>query len=230
MQVSSLIRLAEPLRESPSNPEASSSVRRPAHAGLAGGKDGMSISIMRHGEPDFPPFSQRINSHQFEEFWDLYNQSGLSSLSRPKNSLLGLFQRCEAVVASDLKRSLESATFFTEHSSMIVNPLFREVDRPYFHVPFVRLKAKSWAYLFIVFWLLGVMDGLNTFKEARIRARTCARELAKYSERFGHVLLVGHGYMNTYIRKELVKAGWSGPNLLHAEYWSYATYTRNGGG
>ena len=184
---------------------------------------------MRHGAPDFPAFFQRINSQQFHEFWDLYNQSGLSSLSRPESSVIGRFQDCKAIVASNLKRSLESATVFTRQNRMIVNPLFREVERPYCHIPFVRLRARSWVYLFMVLWLLGVMDRFNSFQEARERARECAEELTRYSEHFGHVLLVGHGYMNTYIRRELLNIGWNGPNMLHASYWSFATYTRNGG-
>jgi len=190
----------------------------------------MSISLMRHGEPDFPPASQKITSHQFQEFWELYNQSGLSTLSRPTGTILGRFQGCKAVVASNLKRSLESATVFTKQNPMIVNPLFREVDRPYLHVPFVQLRPKSWVYLFIALWLLGVMDRLSSFQEARGRAKACARELIRYSEHYGHVLLVGHGYMNTYIRKELADAGWRGPGMLNADYWSYVTYTKNNSG
>ncbi len=184
---------------------------------------------MRHGEPDVPRFSQRIKSCQLQDLWDLYNRCGLSRLSRPDGNILHMFQDCKAVVASNLKRSLESATMFTDQKAMIVNPLFREVDKPYFHVPFLRLQARSWAYLFILLWILGIMDRHSSFQEARDRARVCARELITYSEHYGHVLLVGHGIMNAYIRKELLHAGWVGPNTLHRAYWSYATLTRNGG-
>jgi hypothetical protein len=51
-------------------------------------------------------------------------------------------------------------------------------------------------------------------------------KLTELAAEHSHVLLVGHGFINHFIARELLKSGWTGPGRPGPEYWSYGVYER----
>lgn len=179
---------------------------------------------MRHGEPEIPAFAEKIRSSEFRACLDMYNRSGLAATSRPGDEVRASFDDIGAVVASDLRRSIESASLFVARPSLVVDPLFREVEDGFIELPLLRLSPRAWGRIFIALWLTGAFGLKASFREGRRRAGVCADRLIELAHRHERVLFVGHGFINMYIARELKARGWSGPRVPSKAYWSYGTY------
>ncbi len=59
-----------------------------------------------------------------------------------------------------------------------------------------------------------------------IRAGHCAEKLIGPAEGHGKVFLVGHGFINAYIARELVSLGWNGPKVPDENHWGYDVYKK----
>jgi broad specificity phosphatase PhoE len=186
----------------------------------------LEIIIMRHGEPELPGFERRIHAREFAQCLEIYNASGLAAASRPDAATRARFANGHLLVASPLKRSLDSAGVFHSRQAVVVDPLFREVDKPYLEIPLLRLHPRAWSYLYIMLWLLGLLHGRPSFRQARRRAVEGAARLAQLAEAHGKVLLVGHGFMNSYLARELKALGWRGPDSPGTRHWQYGIYQK----
>ncbi len=182
---------------------------------------------MRHGEPDVAMLSKmKIKSKEFSKCLNIYNHSGISAASTPEVSKVEKFNQFRAVVASDLNRSIASASLLTSHQSLIIDPLFREVEGAYFRIPFLRLSVKTWSNIFILLWYIGLFEIKHSIKLAKLRAKRCAEKLISLAEKYDKVLFVGHGFINTYIAQELKFLGWDGPKVPSRDYWDYGVYKK----
>ena len=182
---------------------------------------------MRHGQAQLPEINDRITSRQFQECLEIYNRCALSTQSRPSDAVRQRFVDYGAIVASDLVRSVDSATLLSAQRTITIDPLFREVERPYIAIPGLRLRPRTWGNLIILLWWLGLLGGQRSFRDAKQRARQGAKRLAHLAEQHGKVLLVGHGFMNTYIARELRALGWLGPRIPAKKYWEFGIYQRH---
>jgi broad specificity phosphatase PhoE len=180
---------------------------------------------MRHGEPDVPKLADiRIKSREFAQCMEIYNNSGISGASKPEDTAIDKFNSFNAVVSSDLKRSIDSALRLCPEQALIIDPLFREIEGTYLRIPFFKFAPKTWGNIFILIWLLGLFEFKGSFKAGKVRARLCAEKLIALAETHGRVLFVGHGFVNTYIVKELISLGWDGPKMPNKRYWGYEVY------
>ena len=187
----------------------------------------MKIILMRHGQVAVPEFNQRIPASQFQNCLELYDRCGIVEDDWPSNETKSALRGCALVISSDLRRAIESATRITPAAEQIRDPLFREVTHPYINIPWLRLHPQTWGKLFIALWWLGLLGGLRAFREAKHRARQCAQRLEHWAEKHHTVLLVGHGFMNTYIAKELLLLGWAGPGMPSKNYWEFGVYQKH---
>ena len=187
----------------------------------------MEIYIMRHGEPALPELPAKITSHEFLQGLELYKRCGILRTSKPETDKLEKFSQFPVIVSSDLKRSLESAMLFTQPDQIIIDPLFREIDDDFFLIPWLKLAPRTWSTIFILMWYFGAFRFKKSFSNGRRDANNCAQILTKLAKKHGRVLLVGHGFMNTYIAKALIASGWSGPKLPGKSYWGYGVYLKS---
>ena len=74
----------------------------------------------------------------------------------------------------------------------------------------------------MVFWIFYNAEHIAKAKE---RAALGAIKLQEYSEKYGTVILIGHGFINRFIARELLSRGWSGPKIPGNRYWAYGVYT-----
>lgn len=181
---------------------------------------------MRHGEPALPELPAVVTSREFLRGLELYKACGIRAASQPGHATRQMFQQFPAIVTSDLKRAVESATCFAPYESLLIDTDFREIEDNFFQLPLLKLAPRSWSTLFILLWLVGAFRFKKAFREGRAMAQQCANKLQKLAQQHGRVLLVGHGFMNSYIAQALIAAGWSGPRLPAKHYWDYAAYIK----
>ena len=185
----------------------------------------MNIFLMRHGEPEVPRRDDKIRSDEFPDCLKIYNSCGLLGDSKPEESTFNKFKNFKGVVASDLKRSVESAVRLAFPPPQVdVDPLFREVQGVFFHIPFLKFTPRTWSKIFICLWYIGLFRYKASVKEGRLRAKQCAKKLIELAEKHQNVLLVGHGFLNAYIARELDALGWTGPKMPSKRYWEYGVY------
>lgn len=120
------------------------------------------------------------------------------------------YKEIKEVYCSTLIRSqLTAKGIFGEQVLLKVNPDFREFERKIFSLPLLRLPISLWLVTARVLWFLGLNHkGIETFREARRRARKCAETLAEDAVKNGTTVLVAHGLLNNFIRRELKRTGW----------------------
>jgi broad specificity phosphatase PhoE len=186
----------------------------------------MEIVIMRHGQPDVPNLPYKISSRKFAECLNLYKQCGIADNDKIATSLAEKFRNYNTIVTSDLKRSIDSAQLLSPLSTPIIDPLFREIDDSFIPIPFLKLKAMTWSKLFILLWVAGTLEFKKAFREGKLRAKLCAEKLIFLAEQHERVLFVGHGFINTYIAKELNRLDWQGPKFPSKQYWEYSIYKK----
>ena len=188
----------------------------------------MKIILLRHGKPEFDLFAESKTKYapaQFREIITRYTESPLNPDTPPPTATLQLSRDCNAIVCSDLIRSLESARMLGRDDIHLVDPVFRESDPPYADWRFPRLSLYSWLVTFRLLWLFGYSNNGESIKAARQRAGTASKILASIAEEHDSVLLAGHGFMNRFIAGHLRANGWSGPKDPGKDYWAYAVYT-----
>jgi len=187
----------------------------------------MEIAIMRHGEPEIPKLPDKVSSKEFFQCLEIYKDCGLLQGSCPHETALAQLRDVKAIVASDLKRSSQSAAQLAAGQPLIIDPLFREIDASVFPIPIVKLSPKTWGNIYIALWLAGVFEFIQSFRDGKKRARDCANKLVSLAAKHDKVLFVGHGFINTYIANELRSRGWKGPKLPGKGYWDYGTYYKS---
>ena len=174
-----------------------------------------------------PKLSNKINSTEFLECLEMYKSCGISETSKPKDNAIDIFKDFKAVVSSDLKRSVESASLLSSRGSLIIDSMFREIEDSFITIPFVKLTPRTWSNIFILLWFAGAFELKKAFREGKLRARNCAAKLASLAEEHGKALFVGHGFINKYIAEELNSLGWEGPKMPSKRYWDYGVYRKN---
>jgi len=184
----------------------------------------LEIALMRHGKVDIPEFKERIVGGDFIACLDQYDISELHENSQPDAESIGYFTHYSSVVCSHLSRSQESAKRLQLTDKVIIDPMFCEVKKPYLNFFGLKLYPKTWAILIGLSWYCGLLEKKMPFIEAKQRAKNCADKLEKLARDNGKVLLVGHGFMNTYIAKELRDRGWKGPTTPAKRHWQYGIY------
>jgi broad specificity phosphatase PhoE len=102
--------------------------------------------------------------------------------------------------------------------------LFNESDLPHINLPSPALPLSLWAILFRSAAMLGFSRHGESQADLKLRVRVAASELHALSEEHGSVLLLGHGFMNHLIGKQLRKQGWHCIEKTGHQHWSYSVY------
>ena len=183
----------------------------------------MVITLLRHGKPTTPTLD-KLSASKFYEWVQEYNASGLCPSSKPTTEAIRHSNLCNAVVCSDLPRSIESAKALKADNIVLSNPIFNEAGLPAANWRTLKLSPKIWAVTFRVLWLLGYSRNSESFKEAKTRASEAVRRLTEVAHEHECVLFVGHGVYNRMLANELRRSGWSGPKNPGSWHWSFGVY------
>jgi broad specificity phosphatase PhoE len=182
----------------------------------------MEIVLIRHGKPTSAD-NIKVNASGYGHWIRHYNHSDVSKMSRPitinKN-----YQSFYAL-SSDYKRAVHSANIYLSKNPSEVDSLFREMEIPRYKLPFT-LSSWHWVYLCRLLWMLGIKGPFETFTTAKLRADTAAIKLIDVAKQHDKIVLFGHGYMNRYIRKALIKKGWQ-LKCKNNGFWGITSLTDN---
>lgn len=187
----------------------------------------MKIVLLRHGQPEFDLHRHartRYVPAQLAEIITRYTNTPLDTTVRPSVETIAMARECNAVVCSDLPRSIDSARILGHEAIQLIDPIFRESDLPHADWRFPRLSLYTWFITFRLLWLLGYSNNGESIKQARQRAATASETLTGIAESHDSVLLMGHGFMNRFIANHLRTRGWRGPKDPGKEYWGYGVY------
>ena len=186
----------------------------------------MEISLIRHGKSTCTK-TDTITSKEFGSWVEKYDDSGVFEENSYPTVTLKKITTANIVIASDLKRSIESVNLLNSNLEAISNPLFRETELP---IPLtnlwgLKLNSSIWAVFLRCLWFSGYSRGCESLSSAKIRANKASGLLVKYAQEHTSVVLVGHGFFNMLIAKELQKRGWKGKRSTSSKHWSCTTYS-----
>ena len=166
----------------------------------------MEIVLIRHGKPTAAT-NPKLSASGFAHWVSDYNASNVDLKSLPPEGL-GESLNSHFIIASNLVRSIDSAKICTASEPQLILKELREMDIPIYKLPF-KLRAYTWLIINRIFWFIGVKSKVETFKEAKIRAKNSADILIELAVKHKKVAVFGHGLMNKAIAKELKKVGWN---------------------
>ena len=181
------------------------------------------IVLVRHGRIVWD-FWTPIPGYGLSDWRRGEDTAPLDTSYRPGADLERLVRLAACVLASPLRRSLESAHLLAPAAEPLIDARFREAELPSAIRSGVRLPPKAWGGVARARWLWGWSDGVESFQAARARAAAAASMLIGNADARGPVVLVGHGLMNILIAGRLRAAGWRGPWLPPQRHWGFATY------
>ncbi len=184
----------------------------------------MEIVLLRHGKPDFE-FTRPVKARELGTLITSYNSCGIKG--EPPVNAVERARQCNAVVCSDLPRSIESANALGIETVHLSDSLFREAELPYSRFGLVPIPPQIWAVVFRMLWFFGFSANGESLATARKRAAVGARKLVEISRAQGSVLFIGHGFINRFIAKELLAHGWAGPTNPGKDFWEYGVYRYN---
>lgn len=185
----------------------------------------MEITLIRHGKPALE-LTKKASSRDIKEIVNRYNLSGITQEPPPQEAKQRALN-CNVVVCSDLARSIESAQALGFKEILLTESLFREVAIPHFNNGSLVMPVRLWSTLFRFLSVLGFSKNGESLSMARKRAKNAAAVLINVAQIHNKVMLVGHGFINYFIAKELLSQNWSGPSKPGRNFWEYGIYTYN---
>lgn len=181
---------------------------QPADVSIPEGMELKQIALIRHGEPDLHK-TGRFNYEEAKEYMKNYDSVGILVPNEP------FFQVGEEeeilFYVSNLSRAKTTADYlFGPDREVVESAEFREFERSLENrkVP-LRLPLRYWSITARLEWYLGInRGGIESFSEAKERAKKGAAKLDGLSADHDKIVLVAHGFLNRYIEKYLKQQGW----------------------
>lgn len=184
----------------------------------------MQITLLRHGKPEFE-LTGKVRANELGEIVRSYDMSGI--IGTPPVEAINQIQAHDIVVCSDLPRSIQSAKALGVTEIHSANSIFREINIPYFSNSSIKLPVKTWLIILRGLWFLGFAKNGESQLAARMRAKQATQELIQIAQQYGSVLLVGHGFNNYFVARQLLSLNWTGPKKPASNYWDYSVYQYN---
>ena len=186
----------------------------------------MEISFIRHGKSQWIE-NRPVTIHSFKDWVEKYDYVGvIEEKELPRESMITI-SKVRLVFTSDLNRAIHSASILDPKSDIISDPVFREVELPSPLLKFWNLKLTptAWTVILRALWFLGYSSNCESYNYAKKRAIKAANLLIKHAEEHNQIALVGHGFFNMMIAKELQGRGWEGRRKTNSNHWECTTYS-----
>lgn len=178
---------------------------------------------MRHGQPELVA-TDKMSALDMKNWIEQYNRSEITNQPVPDASMQ-LAATATVIVSSSAPRALTSLQALGLKPTL-VDALFCEAQLPYGDWKRPRLSPFTWAFILRVLWLCGYSRSVESVGTARMRASMAAQRLQSLASE-GPVLLLGHGFMNRMISKQLLADGWTRQKRNGSQYWSATVYQYN---
>ncbi|MBM7605099.1 broad specificity phosphatase PhoE [Metabacillus crassostreae] len=187
----------------------------------------MEITLIRHGRSihtDQTPVTCK-ELHNWVKKYD-----GVSIFEEKEYPREAIKKATEAnvLLTSDLKRAKDSASFLTKGRQVESHSIFREVDLPIpsGNVFGIKFSPKTWLTLFRILWFCGYSNNNESLSHAQERVKKAAQFLINEARKHESVTVVGHGFFNLLVAKQLKNEGWISENKQSSKHWSCTTYNK----
>ena len=169
--------------------------------------DKLHIFLVRHHKPRVAR-AGLFNRARAMQFITDYDVADIEDIRKKPTGLP--FGEIKRVHTSALPRAKQTArALFGPEVTLKEDKLFNECERKILSLPLLRFPISVWLAGARLLWLMGLNSrGIETYRQARQRARQCAELLAQYAEAEHKTVLVAHGMLNIFIRQCLRKMGW----------------------
>lgn len=164
--------------------------------------------LIRHGESNISLPKQKCTAKEFGDWVNQYNTASIRHDTFPASKLIELMEPSTCIMTSGLVRAIESAKQINNNNQQVNDVVFDEAQLPEFELAQIKLKPVIWSIVLRLLWFLGVSQGCESVKEFRKRAILAVNHLESIADEKQNVLLVGHGILNRFIARRLVKTGW----------------------
>ncbi|PGT77071.1 histidine phosphatase family protein [Bacillus sp. AFS040349] len=188
----------------------------------------MEITLIRHGRSQLDG-KKRITFREFSDWVIQYDSLGVVEESCFPNEALKKINEANLVITSDLKRSIDSASLLRKSVKTISSSLFREIELPVTTKSFssIKLSSDTWAVLFRILWFSGYSSNCESYNSAKERAEVATNKMIELTSIHNNVVLVGHGFFNRLIAKELKNKGWKRETKITSKHWGTTTFTNH---
>ncbi|MCD4729135.1 MAG: histidine phosphatase family protein [Bacteroidales bacterium] len=165
------------------------------------------VILIRHGEPDLDKKGWR-NRDEAIRYMQNYDSATVIPFSNKPLRLEDI--PVDTIIHSSLPRARHTAQLAFGGSMVLMEDCnYREFERKTMRWCNIKMPTKCWTSGSRILWLLGLNDNnIESFGEAKDRAKNNAAGLAFQASIDGMVILVAHGLHNKYVKKYLRKAGW----------------------
>lgn len=170
---------------------------------------GARLIIIRHGPSAHTRTTGFIDADGMNQWRDDEDAVGIMQASVPPPDLAERVAAAGLVMASDLRRAVESAERLAPGREIHVSPLFRECRSitPRW-LPF-RWPLPVWLVGTGLEWMVRILRGTEASPEERERAREASRWLTTIAPEHEVIAVVCHGMFRRLLAKELLRDGWS---------------------
>jgi broad specificity phosphatase PhoE len=181
------------------------------------------IILARHGRPVLD-LRTPIPGHALAAWLDAERDAPLDPASQPGDALHRVVRDANRLIASPLRRSLDSARVLAPSVTPWIDEDVREAPLPFAFRFALKLRPVLWTGVARAAWLCGWSPGVEGVGAARRRAMRAARTLVKLAAEQGDIVVIGHGLMNALIAVELRALGWRGPRFPSRPHWGFGVY------
>lgn len=190
----------------------------------------MKIILVRHGKSKMN-HTCRVNCAEFKQWIQEYDALGIEqSVEIHQDHILvstkNILMKVKHTVSSDLKRAFASSMQLIDGQMIESDVVYREVNPPTFNasMKWLKLKPLTWLVMMRLLWLLGYSNETESKKEVRTRITHACEKLIGKANKYDEVALIGHGYTNYLIGKELCAQGWYRISKENHHHWGHTVY------
>lgn len=183
--------------------------------------------LVRHG-PSANAYGAGLLDRAGVERWRIaHDADGIQKEIDPPAALRQLAADATHIVASDLRRAMDSAERLASDRPVEISAVLRETALPIPNWP-TPLPLRLWEALIHIRWGYQILRGTDCEPEEHARAAAAAAWLSGMVDEGSMVLAVTHGVFRRLVSRELIGRGWTGTGRRGGYgHWSAWSFTRS---
>ena len=156
------------------------------------------IIIYRHAKP-LVSEEEIISGKDYPNWVKRYNDS---DITLPEKEL----PKEDFIFTSNINRSIKTGKAISQ--KIEENKLFNEAEIPLIRFPKFKKKAKFWIVISRILWMYGVSTKCESYRATKKRVNSAIEFIDSYLKTNNEIIIVGHGFINHMLKKQLIKSGW----------------------
>jgi broad specificity phosphatase PhoE len=186
------------------------------------------IVIVRHGKPALSRKVQ-LTWRGYRHWWEQYDAGGLAAEQKIPKKVKAYAESADLVISSPLRRAVESAKLASGEDPDIIDLDLVEAPLPSPNLGPLKFNPRIWGAIARVVWFCGWSGGMESHRQARMRANLMSDKLGNYAQDGKLVFVAAHGWYNRMLKGSLKKRGWNCVSQNGDLHWSHRRFERSTG-